>query len=63
MDYLKKGDQLLCGVESRTVHSIEKIPGRLKVYNLNVEDSHTFFVTSGRDNEFIVHNMGPAGSK
>ena len=63
VDYLKKGDQMLYGMESRAVDSIEKIPGRLKVYNLNVEDSHTFFVTSGKGDEFIVHNGGPAGGK
>jgi hypothetical protein len=63
VDYLKKGDQLLYGMESRTVDSIEKIPGRLKVYNLNVEDSHTFFVISGKNTEFIVHNEGPGGGK
>ena len=45
-----------------TIDSLIIKNGLLEVYNLQVEESHTFYVAGQDDKLYIVHNYGSGGS-
>lgn len=63
VESLKKGDRLCNGSHEEPIRSIERKRGSLRVYNLCVEDSHTFFVIPGKGETIVVHNSAGGGGK
>lgn len=57
VEELKVGDELTLYDSSKlTIDKIEFIKGTFKVYNFEVEDYHTYYVS---DKNVLVHNSGP----
>ena len=63
VESLRKGDRLCNGSSEEPIRSIERVHGTLRVHNLGVEDSHTFFVIPGKGQAFVVHNSAGGGGK
>ncbi|WP_205510319.1 polymorphic toxin-type HINT domain-containing protein [Longitalea arenae] len=58
---LKVGDSLQTYAGQKlAVNSITIIPGQRTVYNFEVEDYHTYYVS---DKKVLVHNAGPCKTK
>lgn len=60
---LKKGDIIKTNQGLETIDSLIIENGLLEVYNLQVEESHTFYVAGQGDNLYLVHNSGGGGGK
>jgi hypothetical protein len=58
---LQVGDKIFNGNSYIEVSSIEKIHIDDKVYNLNINDNHNFFVSYDGKNSLLVHNSGGGG--
>ena len=60
---LKKGDRILTRHGFETIQSLVVKNGPLEVYNLQVADSHTFYVVGEGEGHYLVHNTGGGGGK
>lgn len=58
---IQKGDEIFNGNSYEKVVSIEKIIVNDKVYNLNIENNHNFFVSSDGTTQMLVHNSPSGG--
>jgi len=59
---LTVGDEIFNGNGYETVRNIKKVNADLKVFNLNINSSHNFFVSNnGRDTNLLVHNSSGGG--
>jgi Pretoxin HINT domain len=61
--HLKKGDIIQTNQGFEIIDSLSVENGILEVYNLQVEESHTFYVVGHGDKLYIVHNSSEGGSK
>jgi hypothetical protein len=61
VEFLKAGDKISNGKDEETVLSIVMIKKNLRVYNLGVKDSHTFFITQVKGRPLVVHNDAGGG--
>ncbi|MCK5310639.1 MAG: hypothetical protein KAJ62_00920 [Desulfobacteraceae bacterium] len=59
---LKKGDIIKTNQGLETIDSLIIENGILEVYNLQVEESHTFYVAGQGDKLYLVHNTSGGGS-
>jgi hypothetical protein len=59
--HLKKGDTVQTNQGMETIDSLIIKNGVLEVYNLQVEESHTFYVAGHGGKLYIVHNYGSSG--
>jgi hypothetical protein len=60
---LKQGDTLHTPQGWETIHTLALRNGAIEVHNLQVEDSHTFYVVGEDGHPYLVHNTGGGGSK
>lgn len=59
---LRVGDEIFNGNSYEVVKKIEKVQQPLTVYNLNIDSSHNFFVSNGKeDMSLLVHNSDHGG--
>ncbi|OPL11715.1 MAG: hypothetical protein AVO39_05210 [delta proteobacterium MLS_D] len=61
---LKPGDMVLSGGGMTEIKSVERRPVNIPVYNIHVDDTHTFYVLSKDGESYLVHNScGGGGNK
>ncbi len=58
---LKHGDMVFTGGGMTKIRSIERRPVDITVYNIHVDDTHTFYVLSSGDESYLVHNSSGGG--
>lgn len=58
---LQVGDKVLMEQNMVDVESIDYQPDDLKVYNLQIADTHNFYVSTGESGSYLVHNYGGGG--
>jgi len=59
--HLKTGDKIQTNQGLETIDTLTINNGTLKVHNLQVEGSHTFYVMGDSDKSYLVHNSGGGG--
>jgi len=57
---LRAGEHLRTQTGTLTLKSVQPKPGTYRVYNLEVETDHCYFVT---DDAVLTHNMSPCGAE
>ena len=59
--HLKKGDKIQTDHGFEIIDTLTINNGFLEVHNLQIEKSHTFYVTGKSDKRYLVHNSGGGG--